>query len=221
MYNSAIYCAPKWDKAHFCLGKYYDELLAAEANRRSARIVVLEEGKSSGSSKTRTTAANAFDSTAKFLYTILKHYGSSLSFGNKYLFQAMPRMLTLWFEHSEHWSGNVVPIRATQPSVVGVGSTPSTPSGRGGGASSTVRPVPVTLEEKFSQCHDSMMELVRNLAPFQWLTAFPQIISRLTHSNLRVYQFIKDIIVRVFVEYPQQAMWMLAVVIKSVDPERL
>lgn len=234
LYTEAIFVQPKWETAHFCLGKYYDELLAAETSRSralaarqgGASSLADDRARGSGSSKSKGSVHGAVtpDTLSKFLYAILKSYGMTLSLGHKYLFQAMPRMLTLWFEHSEHWSGDIV----THPQT---GSGGGANAARGGAASGTqqstsshstvaTRVVPQTLEEKFSQCHMCMMELIKTLAPFQWLTAFPQIISRLTHSNKCVYEFLKDIIVKVFAEYPQQAMWMLAVVTRSIDPER-
>jgi len=219
LYMGAIHQQPKWDEAHFALGKYYDLLLAAETNRsrasRAAQAFAAGADDASRKSKTAVSGVSA-DVISKFLYAILKSYGAALSHGHKNLFQAMPRMLTLWFEHSEHWSGNVVNVPQMAPSnASSVGAR-----GTQASASSSNRASPQTLEEKFTQCHNSMCELVNSLAPYQWLTSFPQIISRLTHSNPRVYAFIKDIIVKVFGEYPQQAMWMLAIVSRSSEPDR-
>jgi len=216
LYTDAIYVQPKWETAHFCLGKYYDELLAAETSRsrafaaRQGAAPSLGDDRVRGSGSSHSKAKSAVhgavtpDTLSKFLYAILKSYGTTLSLGHKYLFQAMPRMLTLWFEHSEHWSGDIVAQSGsgggTTPGRAGAGAASSTQQTAGSSSTAATRVVPQTLEEKFTQCHTCMMELIKTLAPFQWLTAFPQIISRLTHPNKCVYEFLRDIIVKVFAE---------------------
>ncbi len=186
LYTDAIHLQPKWEKAHFSLGKYYDLLLAAEttrsrANRAAQSLSGADDKGGGGKSKAYVSSGGVSpDVISKFLYAILKSYGQALSFGHKYLFQAMPRMLTLWFEHSEHWNGNIVntpqlpPLSRVSAHHAASGAT------QGSGARGLG---PQTLEEKFSQCHSNMQELVHQLAPYQWLTAFPQIISRLQRKE--------------------------------------
>ena len=33
-----------------------------------------------------------------FIPFVLKHYGQSLQFGNKFIYQSMPRLLTIWLD---------------------------------------------------------------------------------------------------------------------------
>lgn len=54
----------------------------------------------------------------------------------------------------------------------------------------------------------------------QWFTAFPQIVSRVGHSNAKVYQILSKIINNVIREYPHQALWLFASVVKSTKPNR-
>lgn len=35
---------------------------------------------------------------SEFLQFVLKHYGSALRYGNKYIYQCMPRLLSLWLD---------------------------------------------------------------------------------------------------------------------------
>jgi serine/threonine-protein kinase ATR len=228
LYNKAIHFQPKWEKAHFLLGKYYDELLAAESNRSRFGTLHSKQQQQQQpefdqrgrplppSSKSKVNVIGASpDVVSKFLGAILKSYGSSLTHGHKYLFQSMPRILTLWFEHSEnHWDGTLIPT--TQ--IGGGGGLSFKPSIGSSLSKSTA--VPNSLPEKFSQCHSFLCDLTKTLPAYQWLTAFPQIISRLTHKLAPVYAFIKDIILKVFADYPQQALWLLAPVNKSVDAAR-
>lgn len=229
LYHQAIHFQPKWEKAHFLLGKYYDELLTAESNR--SRVGTLHSKQQQqqqqevdargrplpSSSKPRVAVSGASpDVMSKFLGAILKSYGQSLTLGHKYLFQSMPRILTLWFEYSEtHWDGKLIP----SAQVGGLASV--TPKSSGGGPAAAAKSAaPSSLPEKFSQCHTWLCNLTKTLPAYQWLTAFPQIISRLTHKLPPVYDLIKDIIIKVFVDYPQQAVWLLAPVNKSIDAAR-
>ena len=34
-----------------------------------------------------------------FLVFIIRHYGHTLEYGSKYIYQSMPRMLTLWLDY--------------------------------------------------------------------------------------------------------------------------
>lgn len=49
----------------------------------------------------------------------------------------------------------------------------------------------------------------------QWYTAFPQIVSRVGHTNLEVYALLAKLIQLVIIEYPKQALWLFASVVKS------
>ena len=35
---------------------------------------------------------------SEFLQFVLRHYGSALRYGNKYIYQCMPRLLSLWLD---------------------------------------------------------------------------------------------------------------------------
>jgi hypothetical protein len=54
----------------------------------------------------------------------------------------------------------------------------------------------------------------------QWLTAFPQIVSRIDHSNKSVYDLLSNLIIRVLQEYPHQGLWLFMSVVQSKKPER-
>lgn len=66
-----------------------------------------------------------------------------------------------------------------------------------------------------------MSEHCANLAPYQFLTAFSQLISRVCHSSDEVFTVLMNIVAKVFLAYPQQAMWLMTAVSKvcvSVAP---
>ena len=35
---------------------------------------------------------------SEFLQFVLRHYGNALRYGNKYIYQCMPRLLSLWLD---------------------------------------------------------------------------------------------------------------------------
>jgi len=55
----------------------------------------------------------------------------------------------------------------------------------------------------------------QKLAPYQFLTAFPQLISRICHTHVDVFHQLKDITARLLASFPQQAMWLMMAVSKS------
>ncbi|KAI3718255.1 hypothetical protein L6452_19118 [Arctium lappa] len=89
---------PKWEKGYFYAAKYCDELLV-DARKRQ------EENSDTGPrmvSSTSTTFSSTSSNTEKpwwcFLPDVLLFYAKGLHRGHKNLFQALPRLLTLWFE---------------------------------------------------------------------------------------------------------------------------
>lgn len=54
----------------------------------------------------------------------------------------------------------------------------------------------------------------------QWLTAFPQIVSRICHPNDNATKAVMLIMTKVLQEYPQQALWLMIGVISSARPAR-
>lgn len=55
----------------------------------------------------------------------------------------------------------------------------------------------------------------------QWLSALPQLISRINHENRRIRDLILLLCDRVVREFPDQAAWMLVSTNHSDDPERV
>jgi serine/threonine-protein kinase ATR len=60
----------------------------------------------------------------------------------------------------------------------------------------------------------------KTLSPYQFLTAFPQIVSRILHSNAAVRTILVKIMGTVIISYPQQALWPTVGVMQSNRLER-
>ena len=84
-----------------------------------------------------------------------------------------------------------------------------------------------TDKEKATSSKDTPTELnktvelaLKQLPTYQWYTALPQLTSRINHPNAAVRDLLKRILVRVVTDMPHQALWTMAAVLRSKDPNR-
>ncbi|XP_068737355.1 serine/threonine-protein kinase ATR-like isoform X2 [Montipora capricornis] len=155
-----------WENGHFYLGKYYDKLMVncADGDEKSNKLSV------------------------DFIRFVLRHYGQSLQFGNKYIYQSMPRLLTIWLDF-----GATVPDQGRQ----------------------TKSSDKVGKRQRLADFNEIVAELTKKLPPYQFLTAFSLLISRICHTNKTVFEQLEKILAKLLITYPQQAMWMMMAVSKS------
>ncbi|KAK1414808.1 hypothetical protein QVD17_30567 [Tagetes erecta] len=85
---------PRWEKGYFYAAKYCDEVLVDARKRQEENSDV---GPRMGSS-TSNRGSNIEKPWWYFLPDVLLFYAKGLHRGHKNLFQALPRLLTLWFE---------------------------------------------------------------------------------------------------------------------------
>ena len=74
----------RWDKAYFHTGKYYNSLYEIEMHQTASKV---------GSYSAQAIA---------LLSQTCKNYGKALLYGTKYIYQTLPRMLTLWLDFGSH-----------------------------------------------------------------------------------------------------------------------
>ncbi|RXM36849.1 Serine/threonine-protein kinase ATR [Acipenser ruthenus] len=117
----------------------------------------------------------------------------SLQFGNQYIYQSMPRMLSLWLDFGAKVYEWEKACRADR----------------------------LQMRSDLAKINRAITEHTNHLAPYQFLTAFSQLISRICHSHDEVFTVLTEIIAKVFLAYPQQAMWMMTAVCKSSYPTRV
>jgi serine/threonine-protein kinase ATR len=130
---------------------------------------------------------------SEFLQFIIRHYGHALEYGCKYLYQCMPRLLTLWLDFG-----------CKVPDSVSTGKKCQEKSG-------------LKTVQQLNEIIQTMME---HLPPYQYLIAFPQLISRICHPNSDVFAKLEAIIMRLLQHYPQQCLWMMIAVNKSTHHDR-
>uniref|UniRef100_A0A3P9LDR2 Serine/threonine-protein kinase ATR n=1 Tax=Oryzias latipes TaxID=8090 RepID=A0A3P9LDR2_ORYLA len=158
-YKDVTNLLPEWEDGNFYLAKYYDKVMPMVTD-------------------------NKLEKQGNLIRYIVTFFGA-LQFGNQYIYQAMPRMLSLWLD----FGAKVCECEK-------------------GRADRQMR-------QELSKINSIVSEHCANLAPYQFLTAFSQLISRVCHSSDEVFAVLMNIVAKVFLAYPQQAMWLMAAVSKS------
>ncbi|KAI6024462.1 hypothetical protein EDC04DRAFT_2869391 [Pisolithus marmoratus] len=115
------------------------------------------------------------------LHTV-REYAKAMMHGSKYVYQAIPRILTLWLDGGEN------------PKI--------------------------NSHAFYAKINGCVAAAIDSIPVYKWFTAFPQIVSRVGHSNGRVYGILSKLICKVIREYPHQALWLFASVVKSTKANR-
>lgn len=115
------------------------------------------------------------------LHTV-REYSKAMMHGSKYVYQAIPRILTLWLDGGENSK--------------------------------------ITAHAFYAKINGCVATAIDSIPVYKWFAAFPQIVSRVGHSNPRVYVILSKLICKVIREYPHQALWLFASVVKSTKANR-
>ncbi|XP_042521644.1 serine/threonine-protein kinase ATR [Dipodomys spectabilis] len=167
-YKDVTLFLPEWEVGHFYLAKYYDKLMPMVTD-------------------------NKMEKQGDLIRYIVIHFGKSLQYGNQFIYQSMPRMLSLWLDFG---------AKAYEYE-------------KGGRADR------IQMKNDLTKMNKVITEHKNQLPPYQFLTAFSQLISRICHSSNEVFVVLMEIIAKVFLSYPQQAMWLITAVSKSSYPMRV
>ncbi|KAK7486779.1 hypothetical protein BaRGS_00021926, partial [Batillaria attramentaria] len=73
-YKDVIEVCEDWEDGHFHLAQYYDRVMTIMTERERP------------------------GNQADFIWMIVKLFGNALIYGNQYIYQAMPRLLSLWLD---------------------------------------------------------------------------------------------------------------------------
>ncbi|XP_061551565.1 serine/threonine-protein kinase ATR [Phycodurus eques] len=166
-YKDVTNLLPEWEDGNFYLAKYYDKVMPMVTD-------------------------NKLEKQGNLIRYIVTYFGKALQFGNQFIYQAMPRMLSLWLDFGAKVCECEKAGRADRQ-----------------------------LRQELSKINTAVGEHCANLAPYQFLTAFSQLISRVCHSSDDVFTVLMTIVAKVFLAYPQQAMWLMTAVSKSSYPTRM
>lgn len=133
-------------------------------------------------------------------------YGLSLQYGCEYIYQSMPKMLSIWLDFGSDFSRDLK-IKNNKTSLY------LTERKR------TFIKMTKLIGELYSNnkfycicCYFYIIlleEFVLLLPTFMFLTAFSQITSRICHPLNECFTTLTDIIVKCILDYPNHSLWML------------
>ncbi|KAI9844262.1 MAG: serine/threonine-protein kinase M1 [Sclerophora amabilis] len=180
-YRKAANTHIKWEKGHYYLGRHYNKLLESE--------------KALPPSKQAASFING--ETAKL---VIESYLRSMCYGAKYIFQTLPRILTLWLE---------------------LGAEVESPIGPQYGSGDDFRKrMSQQRQAMLEAIHTQLKKYMERLPAFTFYTALQQIVARICHPNSTVFDVLQRMIIKVVSGLPQQALWTLLAVVKSSSKDR-
>ncbi|KAL5332264.1 hypothetical protein BJX70DRAFT_393110 [Aspergillus crustosus] len=181
-YREAIKLHTKWEKAHYYLGKHYNKILDSEKMKplgKEAQIYLSGEASK----------------------LVIDNYLRSLAFGNKYVFQSIPKILTLWLEHASTAGQPFDPKRGDNEEF----------------QAHTLNQRKKSLDDMHSQ----IKKYVSSRIPAALLfTILPQVVARICHPNPTVYNLLTRIVTKAVGAFPQQGLWTVLAVVKSSSKDR-
>jgi serine/threonine-protein kinase ATR len=184
---------------HFYLGRYCDDLFKAAFD----------------------TDGFAGGPAQEYANQMIRHYTESLKHGAKFIYQAMPRLLTVYMEMGD-----------SDPEVIKLGST----SKRIRHEAITTPPVQQVdrlLKQIGKHLRDSLEALphwqvscsCRLLTSTddvlsQWLVSLQQLVSRIAHANDSVFAFIELVLLKLLAFFPHPTFWAMVPVRNSAHSQR-
>ncbi|KAK4477252.1 hypothetical protein RD792_016466 [Penstemon davidsonii] len=98
LYSRVKELQPKWEKGYFYMAKYIDEVLVDARKRQEESTEPSLRVMPSNLALVASTNVNTERRWWTYLPDVLLFYAKGLHRGHKNLFQALPRLLTLWFD---------------------------------------------------------------------------------------------------------------------------
>lgn len=130
---------------------------------------------------------------------VVMSYGRAMHFGVKYIFQTLPSYLQLWLDFGND-------ARTVQQK-----------------AALTAQRRQDLVQSRLSHLanmNEKIKGFVQRLPTYLYMLAFPQILSRINHTDKACYGLLENMILKCLVDYPKQALWPFMAVCKSRDASR-
>ncbi|KAF2747396.1 hypothetical protein M011DRAFT_458655 [Sporormia fimetaria CBS 119925] len=135
-------------------------------------------------------------SAGEYNKLIIENYIRSVVYGTKYYYQTVPKVLTLWLDLGM----DVHNFMSRNPKD---------------------REVYTHMTRFLDAINRHIKRYTDERMPtYVWYTAFPQIITRISHPHQGVWEVLQHIIVKVAAQYPQQALWSIIPVTKAHQEDR-
>ncbi|KAL4956177.1 hypothetical protein BDW69DRAFT_181790 [Aspergillus filifer] len=180
-YREAIKLHPRWEKAHYYLGKHYNKILDSEKLKplgKEAQIYLSGEASK----------------------LVVDNYVRSLAHGNKYVFQSLPKVLTLWLEHASTVEQPFDPKR--------------------GDNADFQRHTLNQRKKSLDDMHSQLKKYINRMPAALLFTILPQVVARICHPNTTVYNLLTKIVAKAVNAFPQQGLWTVLAVAKSSSTDR-
>ncbi|GMH94147.1 hypothetical protein TL16_g12821, partial [Triparma laevis f. inornata] len=239
-YELAVNITKDWEKSHFYMARYCDGLCEKRLDAKAAKRGEEEEGSGMGEKERRMAILKEDTTCHKYLKTAVYEYFKALAMGDKHMYQAMPRLLTLWFDfceieveftHVEKPAGSKRGQKAASYGRGGKGSGISSGSSIDltKGCKRTNSDGNAFFTDEDFELDNAQRDLhtriitnqLKYLPPHVIYTALPQLIAlSATHKNEDTRKLILHMLMKVLLQYPLQAMWSLAWLRQSNDKDR-
>jgi serine/threonine-protein kinase ATR len=180
-YQHAVRTHSGWEKTHYYLGRHYNNLLESQKNLPPDRQ---DETYLSGEMAT----------------LVIANYLRSLTHGTKYVYQTLPRILTLWLDLGSQVNQKLDP--------------------KYGNSQEFVSRVTKVRKSHLDALHARFKKYIPKMPAYIFYTALPQIVSRITHPNKEVNTYLQTIIYKVVSSHPQQSLWSLLAISTSTQKDR-
>ncbi|KAJ5935678.1 hypothetical protein N7466_005225 [Penicillium verhagenii] len=181
-YREAIKLYPRWEKAHYYLGKHYNKILDSEKAKpmgKEAQIYLSGEATK----------------------LVIDNYLRSLTYGSKYVFQTLPKLLTLWLEHASIVDQPIDPKRGDNEAFQ--------------------KHTQAKRQKSLDEMHAQLKKYISSrLQPALLFTILPQVVARICHPNNTVYDLLTRIVTKAVHYFPQQGLWTVLAVVKSSTKDR-
>ena len=116
----------------------------------------------------------------------IENYIKTIKHGTEHLLQALPKLLTMWFD-----------------------------------VSSLSQAASLTSQKKdhllkvLAHLNSRLTEAKQDIHASTWYLAMPQLVSRISHANPDTVTIIRNILIKILVAHPQQAIWHISSLINS------
>lgn len=187
-FEHAAVLGPSREEPFYALGRHYDALLQAGSNTGSN--VSLPVTKSAARSSRRALEGGSDPlSGSEYVPLIIKSFAQALCNGNERIYEALPRMMTVWFDY--HSAANCPDARLS------------------GG--------PVEADVK-----REMKKALESIPVYMWMTAIPQLMSRLLHPRKTVRDELTQLLARIFCAFPDECTWLIlpSSQLKTIDRKK-
>ncbi|KAJ0123315.1 protein kinase rad3 [Diaporthe amygdali] len=171
-YQQAAKTHAMWEKGHYYLGRHYKKVLESEK--------ALSPDEQSDEYLTGETAK-----------LVIENYLRSLNYGTKYLYQTLPRILSLWMDLGAQ-----------------IDKAPE-------GKISVSRELSQRRKTLLHELNKYFYKHMQRMPAYIFYTAMPQIVARIAHPNPDIFTHLQHIIIKVVEAHPRQALWGLFAIMTS------